>query len=261
MFGTETKISIIKESDSNIDDYFSKSDVFINFASARANEEDKKLYKSISFQFKYIQKLIYTNVPFIINISSQSLYNQKENIVKDEDSIVEINGLYSFQKLIAEEFINFIHRNTPASKVVSLRLGRVIGNQLGKKKPDGFFAKIIESIFENNVIKIPNPSNNINLIDIRDVIDLILFFINYKDKNKLSAVYNVGGSNITIKEYCEKVLDCTGNRSKEMLIQYGESNTVKDSSMIDSKRINKLGWSNNFSIEDSILDIAKFFDN
>ena len=68
-------------------------------------------------------------------------------------------------------------------------------------------------------------------------------------------VINVGCENITIQNYCERVIDKLQFHNKKNLLKMADSNDISSSSMIDDSLFrNKFGWSNQFNIEDIIIE-------
>lgn len=253
MYNEFSHINIIKESSFILESKYCQSDVLVNFASARANEVEEKIFKSLYFQFKQSQKIAKAGIPLVINISSQSVYDQKNDVVKKENDELLINNLYAFQKFMGEEFFNEIQMNYPYTTNLSLRFSRVIGVPYSQEKPDGFFSKIIERMLDDEQINISNPFNSINLIDVRDAVGAIFHFIDlYKN---LPSVLNIGGTNLSMKEYCGLVIDTLALEDKKKLVCFGDSNEVKVSSMIDSNLAKDYGWHNKYSLEATVKDM------
>src|SRR5690606_37393239 len=122
----------------------------------------------INFINKLFVKIAKAKIGRIINISSQSVYPQDENVCKNERYSTQISTSYSFQKVIIENFFNSIKELSPGSQVVSLRLPRVIIPSI--KGQSGFFGKIIDKFKIGNLTTIEYPENNTNLVHVNDVI-------------------------------------------------------------------------------------------
>ncbi|PXY02982.1 hypothetical protein DF185_02495 [Marinifilum breve] len=255
MYNGNNCVSIIKESSPELESRYCQSDILVNFSSARANESEENMFKSIYFQYSQSQKIAKAGIPFIINISSQSVYDQKLDAVKKEKNSLSINNLYAFQKFIGEEFFKDLHKNYPYTRVLSLRFTRVVGVPHTEQKPDGFFAKIIENILGGESVNITNPMNKINLLDIRDAVDAIRYFISYDHKDLLDPVINVGGTNLSMKEYCDSVLNSLNLNNKKHLIYLGDSQEVKVSSMVNTDLAESYSWKANYTVEDTIRNM------
>lgn len=252
---SDDRIQIIKESDRLLPSILANSDYVINFASALAHLPQEEIYEAVRFQYRIATLLLNANPSMIVNISSQSVYNQKENSHKTEKEEVKPYSAYSFQKLIAEEFFQNIQKFCPATQVVSLRLSRVLGANYRGDIAGGFFANIVENILNVKPYAVATPNNNTNLIDVRDVVDAIFFLIGKNEaKELLPAILNLGGENISLRDYCEKAKSTL--EAEESYASYGENANVELSSMIDISCINKLGWKPKYSIEETIKKIA-----
>lgn len=250
------RTEIIKISEKKEEYAYCNSDIVINFASALAYQKNTEIYDAIQFQHQQVQKIVKSNVSLVINISSQSVYNQNNNQPKKEDDPVVIDDTYSFQKYFAEEMFQTIHTHSPSIKVISLRFSRIIGTYFENSKPQGFFIKVIGSIINDKVVNIPYPSNNINLLDIRDAISAILFLMYEAHWSSLPKVINIGGFNTTIKQYCMDVLNQLNLTSRRHLLNFAENNFVETSSMLDTNLVESMNWKPKYTIEDIIESLA-----
>jgi nucleoside-diphosphate-sugar epimerase len=251
----DIRINVINEHDNHVESVLSESDVAINFASALANNSDKQIYDAILFQYKQSRKILKAGIPLVINVSSQSVYNQLYDKAKKEDDELDLSNAYAFQKRIAEMFFEEATEFYPMLNVVSLRFSRIIGCHYSGKKPNGFFANVIESLIKNREVNIPYPCNKINLIDIKDVISAIIHVINQQEKVRSSGVYNVCGENITIRQYCDKVIETLNYSDKQNLIHFADSSEITTSSMVDCSSFVKTGWKRKYKLEDSIMEM------
>ncbi|MDE5417222.1 NAD-dependent epimerase/dehydratase family protein [Labilibaculum sp. DW002] len=251
-------VNVICDTEDFVQTILCQSDVLVNLASALAHRPEKDQYDSILFQYNLVQKMMKANIPLVINISSQSVYNQFENCNKDEKSIPDLDSLYAFQKHIVENFFSSIRDFSPSTKIVSMRVSRVVGiNNILNTKAGGFFVNIIEKLNEGKSIDIPNPFNKTNLIDIRDVVDAILFVINYAGEDEISSILNVGGENVSLKEFCEKTIKRLNGRGDDSLVSYADSKDCNIDSTIDSSLIHYYGWKPKYKLEDTIDTILK----
>ncbi|KAF5074566.1 NAD dependent epimerase/dehydratase family protein [anaerobic digester metagenome] len=243
-----------------VDNILAQSDVVVNFTSALANSSDSEIFSAILFQYEQSRRIMKGNVPLVINISSQSVYNQKLDCSKDENADVVLDNSYAFQKRISELFYNELNYAFPRMKVVSLRLSRVFGcNTVGRFQP-GFFVNVIKSLYEGNKVVVGNPNNKINLINIKDVLSAIYFVLNYKDLSCFPNVINVGCENISLRDYCNMVLQVLDLKDRTDLIEYGNYEEVTSSSMIDDSVFkSKLGWMNSFDTIGSIKELYDLF--
>lgn len=256
-FGSEKRVKIVKEDDFLLENIYSRTDVLINFVGARANEDDDSIYNAIIFLFNQTQKIIKSNIPLIINISSQSVYNQLTDDVKTEQDKALVCNLYAFQKYLSEEYFRSIHYHSPDSKVISLRLSRVIGNSILGKKSSGFFSDIIEAFYTKNGVSITNPNNKINLIDVRDVSGAIFHIISQIPRDKLPEIMNIGGTNMSIHQFCKYVSESLKIDISDTNIAIERNNNITISSMVSTQSLNSLNWFPEYSINETILWMAQ----
>jgi len=251
------RIEILKLSEKKEEYAYCNSDVVVNIASALAFKKNTEIYDATLFQYQQVQKISKSNVSLVINISSQSVYNQQADTLKKETDSVDISDAYSFQKYFAEKMFESIYTYSPSIKVISLRFSRILGTYFRDEKPTGFFAKVIESLANNERVEISAPLNKINLLDIRDAIHAILFIIFDSNWKELPLVLNIGGVNTTIKDYCIKVMEQLDIVNKENLSIISDNKKVEISSMIDTSFAKSLNWEPKYSLEETIRLIAE----
>lgn len=241
-------ISIIRESDMRATECLCQADILINFASALAYESDQKKYDALRFMLKWTTRAAKAKIPLIINLSSQSVYPQNVNIKKNEQHIIEYENSYAFQKVLMEDMFTNIRELSPLSKVISLRLPRIINpNNL---KQTGFFGKLVK---ENTVgMTLPYPQNNTNLIHISDVHGAINYIIDNRDIIDFPSLLNVSGENVSLEGYCHAISELKGENSLFIL---EENKEVLNSSMIDGTLFESLGWKRRNSIRNIIQQI------
>ena len=245
------RFCIFSDSDPFLQTVYNQSDVVLNFAGALANRSEVEMFEAILFQYEQVQKIVNGNVPFVLNISSQSVYNQSDDDVKKEDAVVSLDNLYSAQKYLVEKFYESSGVYSPSTKVISLRLARVISASF-----DSFFKQMIMSLVSGKEVVITNPLNKINLIDIRDVCRVIFFLLQWSDRSSLPPIINVGGFNMSLQEYCTNVLEYLDKSCSQYLKILPETN-ITVSSMIDNSLLKGLGWTPQYLLKDVIESIIK----
>lgn len=248
LFATYENVNLIVEDDISLMQWLCRTDVLINFVSALAFEEDVKKFDAIRFVYRMSVKIAKAKVNKIINISSQSVYPQNVNIPKDESHAVSYKNSYAFQKVAIEDFFNAIKEFCPYSKVISLRLPRVIAPLIEGQA--GFFSKMIKDYKNGQKIAIEYPENNTNLIHIDDVISGIGFILDRLGEVELPSVLNVAGENISMREYVKLIQN---NVEGDGTFDLGKSNEIKNSAMINGDKLNSIGWKPKYII----LDILK----
>ncbi|MDP2541107.1 hypothetical protein CSC81_01135 [Tenacibaculum discolor] len=250
MFAGYDNVQIISPVDEYLDNYLTESDALINFVSALANTTEEKMYEAIRFIQILIPRIAKAKISRIVNISSQSVYNQKLDEEKTEENEVFVDRAYAFQKVMMEELFASINQYNPLSKVVSLRLTRVLNPK--DKEQCGFFGKIISELKKGNTVKIQTPLNKTNLIHIHDVSRAIGFVLYQMSNFEEPEIINVGGANISMQDFCKKVENIF--LIKDQVI-YDEQKSDKIVSIVDDSKFKLLGWKCEKSIDDIIKEI------
>lgn len=250
---TDNRIMIYKSSDSFLESIYCQTDVFVNFSSALAYYPDDEIYDAITFQYQQSLKMARANIPVIINVSSQSVYNQSNNEEKTEDARVKPKTAYAYQKFICEQFFNSLAENTPVSKAVSLRFTRILDGQ-DNKKINGFFGRVPEALLRGGQIKVENPLNNTNLISVKDVVSAIQFVIQNSETIAFPLKMNVGGENISLGAYCNKVKTSIAIDELKGELELVENKEILASSMVSTDTIKSFGWQPKYTTNDLIND-------
>lgn len=250
-FGNFENVNLISSTSPYLTNILAKSDVFINFVSALAFEDETKQYDAIRYVYSFVTKIAMAKIPLILNISSQSVYDQKLNEIKNESHQVVANNSYAFQKLILEEFFDSIKKVSVNSKVINLRLPRVLNTR--ELSQLGFFGVIISNYLSGIETYVSNPNDNTNLIAIEDVGSAMEFLIS--EANDFSGVLNVSGENITMEQYANLVSSLLPD--KKNVIKLGDSKEVKNSSMLSSNLLEGMGWKYKTSVKDMVLNVIK----
>lgn len=247
----DDRIAIYKSSDAFVETIYCKTDVLINFASALAYSSDEEIYNATTFQYQQSLKMTRANIPTVINVSSQSVYDQTSNEEKTEEAHVSPKTAYSYQKYICEQYFNTIGENTPISKVISLRFTRILDGQ-NNKKVNGFFGRVPEALIKGEQIKIDNPANNTNLISVKDVVSAIQFIAQNASTKTFPSVMNVGGENISLGAYCNKVKSNISSDEMKGELELVDNQEVVSSSMVNSNVFKSFGWEPKHTVNDLI---------
>lgn len=255
-FATDQKIRVVSSSSSSMESIYASSDVLVNFASALAYQPEEEVYDAIVYQYEQVQKIIKAQVPLVINVSSQSVYDQSVSGAKKEGDLTVMTGKYAFQKNIAEKFWSSIHENLPATRVHNLRFGRILG---GAKGNNGFFGKIVETVHNGGTLNIQNLANEVNLLHVDDAVSSVHFLINLKELSVLKKhnVLNVGGENVSMFSYVQAAYDAFGKKLPEDIESKKEGNGERVTSTLDISLIEELGWKPDNGAKDIVGEIHK----
>jgi nucleoside-diphosphate-sugar epimerase len=245
-------INLLTLDDDRLQQALCQTDIFINFASALAFESNEMKFDTIRNVHQVVNKITKAKIPTIINISSQSVYPQTVNVEKTESHPINFESTYAFQKLMIEDLFTAINSFSPVSKVISLRLPRIISpNQF---KQSGYFGRLIEQYISGDVIEIPSPENNTNLIHVSDVIDAIQFVIEKNGEIDFPPILNVSGNNTSLRDYCQVIEKVISEASGSFV--FSEDKEIQTSSMIDSSLFKSLGWNSRKDLANIISDLS-----
>lgn len=252
LFASYENVKLITDDDISLTQTLCQTDTLVNFVSALAFEDDKLKFDAIRFMNKMIVKIAKAKINKVINISSQSVYPQTLNEKKNESVDVITTNTYAFQKVIMEELFMNIKQFSPLTRVISLRLPRVIAPNIQGQA--GFFGKMIQDYIDGKTVIIDFPENNTNLIHVDDVVAAISFILSKMDSTELPYTLNVSGENTSMRNYVELIQNNIDGNGK---FEFGDSSEVKSSSMIDGTLLSKFGWNSS----NNILNIIKQISN
>jgi len=244
-------VTLYDAADVNVDQILCQSDSLINFVSALAPQPEVQKYEAIFFLQELSHKIAKAKIPFILNISSQSVYDQSSSIDKTEETMTVSNNLYSFQKLLIEKIFADFNKFSPMSNVISLRIGRVMNPK--NIASCGFFAGMIKKYISGEVTTLDTPKNRTNLVHIKEVTRVVDFLQELSYIKTLPKILNFGGENITMATYCKTIeKEVEGSGSFELL----EQDKEMVSATIDDTKILQLGYLKVLNLRDIIKEIA-----
>ena len=244
-------VTIYSSDSINVDQILAQSDALINFVSALAPQPDSEKFSAILFLQQLSHKITKAKIPFILNISSQSVYDQSDSLDKTEADKIRATTAYAFQKILIENIFSDFKKFAPLSNVISLRLARILDPK--DSRSCGFFAGMIKNYSNGETVILDKPLNRTNLIHINDVVRAINFLMTRNQIEALPEVLNLGGENISMRDYGEKVVKALKSSGR---FEYGNQEKCEISSTINDENIRDLGYSNSFSVDQIIVEIA-----
>jgi nucleoside-diphosphate-sugar epimerase len=241
------RLTVLKLADIELTDQLQYSDVLINFTSARPPHGTDAIYDSTVFNLELAEKIKFSSIKLAINISSQSVYGHEKKTSYTEDCKPLISSSYALSKGIVEKAFENISYHNKNISIVNLRLSRLWGGNLSIDKNQLPF-KILNNLLDSGSFNYQNPNNIMNFIDVNNASDAIIHLIN---KN-ISGTYNLGGFDITIKEF----VDILGEILIENKVEFNEPEFVSNEKFnsflaINSNKIKEIGYIPTSSIKDS----------
>lgn len=184
-------------------------DVVVNFASARPPHGASKIHQSMIFNLSLVDLIKKLAPGLVINMSSQSVYDQSVNGCLSEDALTNPDSPYSMSKLALEYAFSSVRRFSKGTEVINLRLGRVWGGEDADRTQ--FPYRLVDAILGNGAFEINNPKNRMNMLDVDDLSSAITLLIAiWESQGRVPETMNLGGVNTSIEEVVdalELVLD------------------------------------------------------
>ncbi len=226
---------------------------------ANNTERSEFLIQNVKINLNILESLIdFPNIQ-LINLGSSCIYPlEAENPIKEEaimtGSLEPTNSPYAMAKLTAIELGNSISSQY-GNKILNLIPTNLYGpNDNFSDKESHVIPALIQRIHNAKVENLPSvevwgtgsPMREFLYVD--DLSDAIMFLIN---NNITHGLLNVGsGKEITIKELVEKIKVVVDFQGEIVFNKnYPDGNPRK---LIDSSKINELGWKTNTNIEEGL---------
>ena len=233
-------------------------DALINLAAARPPAGADAIRDSHAFQMRWLTQAAISQVPFILNISSQSVYRQVPGEWTEEGEL-ETSTPYSFSKFAIETHLENLRRVCPEIRAVSLRLARLFGAAGGMRMSE-FPHLFADKARTGGEIVIDSNASAMDLLDIRDAVSALWFFLE-QPKNHLEPVYNLGaGRATTIGKYAE-VVQSTSQRHNlpgaVITTRENEDAVQEAAGFMAMDKAQALGWAPKFSLEESVEAIFR----
>lgn len=212
----------------------------------------KKLALGIDFTTKLISDLKRLNPSCVINISSQSVYNQNDTNIPDELSEVNPSNIYGLSKYFSENLFNSAFENTE-TVVSNIRLASLMGIDFNIRMPNKFVGKALNE----EEITISKGTQKISYLDVRDA-SMALMKMLLSDCSNWKNVYNLGNeSYFSLSDLIQEVKSHMKNPENiKVNIIEEESNF---SNLIDSKEfMEEFKWQPHYDIT---LFVEELFKN
>ena len=142
--------------------------------------------ESINYQQQLIKLIKQINVRTFVNISSQSVYGKMSSPLWSETTPLEPDYLYAMGKYTSEVVTRLMLEDTDI-KWTNIRLCSICENAR-------FIRVFVQNVIEGKPIVLSAPDQHCSFIDVRDVSEGLLSFINLAETVCLEPVYNLGAN-------------------------------------------------------------------
>ncbi|MBR5405064.1 MAG: NAD(P)-dependent oxidoreductase [Oscillospiraceae bacterium] len=226
---------------------FSDTDVLINCAFPR-NVNDESFAGGLDFLQRVVEKAAADGVRSVINISSQSVYNQKRREAAGEDAPIVLGSKYAVGKYFSELFVNTVCRKL---RHTNLRMASLIGAGFNQRITNQFAMKVKNG----EQITLTGGDQLFGFLDVRDAAAGILC-VAFSGGDWAEA-YNLGTSAAyTLLEIAETVHEIGAERgfSAPRPVVSGEGEW-QNSAVICTRLYDRFGWKPAHTLRDTVESI------
>jgi nucleoside-diphosphate-sugar epimerase len=223
----------------------------VNCAFAR-----NKSGRDIASSLEFLRELIYIvkgiNLRAFINISSQSVYGQKEKPLWTEETPVNPDYLYAVGKYASEVIVKSTLSDTDIN-FTNIRLASVCQNAR-------FLNVFVKNAIAGFPINVMGGSQLCSFIDVRDVVDALTAVLKKVDQIDLAGVYNLGtGKTRTILELAEDVRRIYKTKyGKDVVIEREDADIKLEVGIDNTLFCQTFNWQPKLNYDDMISSLIEF---
>jgi len=229
-------------------------DTLVHLGFARPHKSNSEIAQSVALSNQLFTKASLHHIPYIINISSQSVYGNSSEDAWTENSTINPQTTYAQAKYAVETFLENINQINKHGKYTSLRLTGVTGFSENNQGKD-FLLKMIESSLHNKEIQVYGGSQVLQRLDVKDAADAIYKVIEDR-RNIKHNTYNLGAKEeVCILDIAKKVKGIVEqqNNTNPVEINTLEAGEVYPSITMNSDLFyNEFDWKPKLQLGDSI---------
>lgn len=190
----------------------------------------------------------------VINITSQSVYSQRDPKPAAEGDQVCLESGYSVGKFATELLLD---ARCQGNKRTNIRLASLIGSGFNQRVVNKMVAKALNG----EKLTVLENGSRFGYLDVRDAAEALVFLCSESNASDWEEVYNVGPSRsysltdiaLSVRKVCSAHLEGAATICLEIV----KSDNPCIYSALDSTRFRRLtGWSDRMSLEDSVAAIA-----
>ncbi len=231
----------------------SDADMLFNCAFPR-NCDGEAMARGLAFIDRLFAEAGRNEVCSIVNISSQSVYSQRDPKPATEEDRLCLESSYAVGKYATELLLE---ARCQRNKRTSIRLASLIGPGFDQRVVNKMVAKALNG----EGLTVAENASRFGYLDVRDAAEALVSLCSESHTSDWEGVYNVGPSRSytltdiaqSVREVCRTFLDGAATVG----LEFAESNAPCVYSALDSTRFRRLaGWSDRLSLEDSIAAIA-----
>lgn len=254
--GGRAGVELVEVDSRELPDCLAAADVVVNCLSARPPHGNAAMVEGHVRQLRLLECAEAVDVPFVVNVSSQSVYGAGSD--RRESAALDAPDAYAFSKVAIEEALRGMSRRKPSTAGVSLRLGRLFGPAEGLR-PQEFPHAVVARALDGAAVDVRGPGNTLDLLDIRDAVRALEFFVERRSGEWRGEAFNVGtGTAVTVGDYVAMADRlCRERLSRPLQAPLGATGGAARPPL-DCSRLTALGWRPQYALERSLSDLFEF---
>lgn len=236
-----SNIKVVKKGD-DLD--WKNVDIVIHSAFARSGISSEYI-TSLEYSKDIFQNAVSNRVKAIINISSQSVYGNNQNIPWKEDAMLMPQDMYAMAKASSEIILNVLSEKS-STVATNLRLSSIMLNTR-------FVNVFVQNAIDYVPINIIGGTQQFSFMDIRDAASAIIELIR-TSQTSWDKVYNLGtGKQNSIIEIADIIRDVAKSYVEKKVIINIEKKDIPPNSYMDIRKFTELtNWSAKYDICDMV---------
>ena len=210
--------------------------------------------------FNILEEMRKRKIKKIVFCSTGSIYGETKQIPTPENANFPIQtSMYGASKLACEGLLQ-AYSEAYNIKSYIFRFVSILGPRYSHGHVIDFFRKLNKNKNKLNILGDGNQKKS--YLHVYDCIKAILKVINYK-KNKLVNVYNLGNKNYISVKQSVRIITKYLKLKPDLIFQNSKRGWVGDVPyiLLDTQKIEKLGWKAKYSIKESIIHTLKYLQN
>ena len=249
---SEVNLKVVSNKDwvTKLNESNEQVDILINCAFPRSSKSEE-LALGIPFTEQLIKDSIDFGIQNIINISSQSVYTQKDKEDATEESNVQPESLYGMTKYACERVVALLceEHNINYSNI---RLGSLTGLNFDVRMTNRFVKMAIES----EPITINGGDQLISYLEVRDAAEALIKMIEI-DKCEWEKQYNLGNNNSFSLNKLIEVIKTTGREYgvHNIEVVYKEDNSNFNNSLTSDLFYQEFNWKPKYYVEEMVEEL------
>ena len=243
--------------------FIGNADILLHAGFARPHCTHMEIAQSLALTNELFTMAAMSQVPVIINISSQSVYGLKQTSLWNEATPAAPETAYAQAKYAAEQCLLSLSRLYTHVKQTSLRLAAIEGGAAGYVQT-GFMSAMIKQALLQEDLRLIHGNQQMERLHVEDAADAIMQVL-AADFQKPAPVYNLGaGTTYTLKHIADEISETVARLAKtekvNIIVEPG--NEVPPSFGLSSELFfEHFNWKPKHTISSIVESLADYFIN